>query len=232
MSYSARHRYLASRTSRALALSFLTAALAAGPATAQDRLERFELFAQGGVSAFTRAARLFTYAWPDSPDFFRYFRFREENSFGASGRLFTGLRYYLTRNNALEASYSYSPNRFRLTITVTSYPPDPLFPLQTEFFSWPMAVHNVAFDYVRYLPAHHRLHPFVTVGLGFAVFEVDYYGQARFAANLGAGMDIPLRPRIYLRGEFRHFLTQRPGFTGFTTITHNFVPSLGLAIKF
>ena len=159
--------------------------------------------------------------------------YRVENSFGPSGRLFTGLRYYLTRNNALEASYSYSPNRFRLTFTVASYfPPDPLFPPETWFDSTPMAVHNVAFNYVRYLPAHHRLHPFVTAGLGFARFRTYYERQTRFAANWGAGVDIPLRARICLRGEFRHFLTRRPGFMGFRTITHNFVPSVGFAMKF
>jgi len=230
MSCCRRQRYPAFRASRSLVLSFLTAALAVGPAAAKDRLQRFELFAQGGVSAFTRVGRLHIFIPPGSPDFVHYYRV--ENSFGASGRLFTGLRYYLTGNNALEASYSYSPNRFRLTFTVTSSLPDPLFPPQTWFDSTPMAVHNVAFNYVRYLPAHHRLHPFVTVGLGFAMFETHYEGQTRFAANWGAGVDIPLRQRICLRGEFRHFLTERPGFEGFTTITHNFAPSVGLAFKF
>jgi hypothetical protein len=87
-----------------------------------------------------------------------------------------------------------------------------------------------AFNYVRYVGA--RRVAFVTGGLGFSVFSTSLFSDTstKFAGNFGGGVDIQLHRRVYLRGELRDFVTQRPELA-FRGTTHNIVPSLALAFR-
>ncbi len=194
-------------------------------ALAQEAPARFELFVQAGASTLTDEARSFSD--PFNPVSVRY-----KSSFGATARLFAGLRYYFTPDNAFEVSYSYSPNRLQSTFVYTPLAPSPsLTSTQVDFVSESMGVNIVAFNCVKYLPAQRVWKPFVTGGLGFAVF--DYAVQeTKFAGNFGGGMEVPLNGWLSLRAEFRDFVIQRPRFTSFTSVAHNLAPSVGLVLKF
>jgi len=197
---------------------------------AQEGPPRFEVFVQAGTSTLTRQDRIFCVP----PTTLPAHSVRFENSFGASGRVFAGLRYSLTPNNTLEASYSYSPNRLREQFIFTPLQPTPAFPSPvTDFSSSSFYIHNVAFNYVRYLGGWADLEPFLTGGLGFAIFTDNVYYTTKLAGNFGGGVDIPLHRRVCLRTEFRDFLIKHPRlFTSFTGVLHNFVPSVGLVFKF
>ncbi|MFQ5664313.1 MAG: outer membrane beta-barrel protein [Terriglobia bacterium] len=197
--------------------------LPASSASAQEDSFRFEVFAQGGASFFSSASETRTLSLrPPVP---AAVTFRTKRSFGTTGRLFTGFRYYLTQKNALEASYSYSPNRLQVSASSS------LFPVPF-FFSAPMRVHQGAFNYVRYFSRRGRIQPFATGGLGFVVFASVFDIDTKFAGNFGGGVDIRLHRRFYLRAEFRDFVSKRPRFSGRGRVTHNLAPSVGLVFKF
>lgn len=219
---------------RAPALLLVVLSFLAGTsAAAQDQRPRFELFVQGGVSSFTSTSR--TVASPlSSPPFppstTQSFRFR--SSFGTTGRVFTGLRYYFTPNNAVEASYAYSPNHLQSSIKAFATPPTPLFPGGSAFFTRSMHVHSVSFNYVRYLRRSDRFGVFATGGLGFVGYHIEFEAQDKLSGNFGGGVDARLRPHVYLRAEFRDTISKRPRFSAVPGTAHNLTPSVGLAFRF
>ena len=81
------------------------------------------------------------------------------SSFSKTARLFTGARLRFTRHDALEASYSYSPNHFLLQ------------PAGLAAVSGYNRVDLISFNYVRYLWAKTRVQPFVTGGVGVNRFS-------------------------------------------------------------
>ncbi len=178
---------------------------------AQDEEEppRFEPFVQGGGSFYASRSRTFT-----SPQFLRF-----TTSFSKSGRLFTGLRFYLSRRDALEASYSYSPNGMRLTTADSS---------SSVTTVVPMKVHHLAFNYIRYFSRRGRTQPFVTGGLGLAAFLEESGGPVEVAGNFGGGFDVRLNSRMSLRTEWRDFFSRADPTD---RIYHNFVPSVGLVFR-
>lgn len=195
-------------------------------ARAQGQRTRFELFAQVGVSTFSSASKSGVLTLPPIPGFPPSLPFTRETSFSTTGRLFTGFRYYLNRRNAVEASYSYSPNDFRGRVR---------FPTSIVFTVVNIRVHNVAFNYVRYLSEHGRVRTFATGGLGFAVFAKNFDRPVKFTGNFGGGADIRLHRRLTFRAELRDFLHERLTFGDPTApggVTHNLVPSVGIVLKF
>lgn len=191
-------------------------------ARAQDDTHKLELFVQGGPSFYTSGSEALVVAFPLFPSITR------QNSLGTTARLFTGARFYLNSKEALEASYSYSPNRLQNTFEV-----GPPFSL-VVFDSISMRVHQGQFNYVRYLPwgRRGRLEPFVTGGPGFVVYTIGSNNDTKFAGNFGGGVDVRLRPRWRLRAEFRDVLAERPRAALVPGTTHNLVPSVGVAFKF
>ncbi len=154
------------------------------------------------------------------------FPFKSTTSFTTTGRLFSGTRVYWSPRNAVEASYSYSPNDFRRRDETPGG------------FSLPQVdvrVHNVAFNYIRYLDRTGRVQPFITGGLGFTVFDDGFDPQTKLAGNFGGGIDIPVRRNLLIRGEFRDFVVKPLAFGPITNpdkVVHNLVPSVGLAVRF
>jgi opacity protein-like surface antigen len=159
------------------------------------------------------------------------------NSFSKTARLFAGGRLRFTRHDALEASYSYSPNHFTLQ------------PAGQAAISSYNRVDLISFSYIRYLSAKTRVQPFVTAGLGINRFSgpsnasavVDGYANAdngwQFAWNYGGGADLVLRRYAALRMELRDCVSGQPTVINgsghnITGTSHNIVPSVGIVFRF
>jgi hypothetical protein len=151
------------------------------------------------------------------------------SSFSKTGRLFTGGRLRFTRHDALEASYSYSPNHFSF---------------QQATHSLGAAYNRVdlfSLNYVRYFWLRARVQPFATTGLGTNRFSGPSSASAvisglvsadngyQFAWNFGAGADVVLRRHLALRLELRDYVTGQPSFI--TGTSHNVVPSAGIVFR-
>ena len=159
------------------------------------------------------------------------------SSFSKTARLFAGGRIRFTRHDALEASYSYSPNHFSLQ------------PAGLPALSAYNRADLISFNYVRYLWAKTRVQPFVTGGLGANRFSgpsnasavVSGYFTAdngwQFAWNYGGGADLVLQRHFALRLELRDYITGQPkpnstSITGMGGTSHDIVPSAGVVFRF
>ncbi len=160
------------------------------------------------------------------------------SSFSTTARSITGARLRFTRHDALEASYSYSPNVFSLQ------------PAGQPTLSAYNRVALISFNYVRYLWVKTRVQPFVTGGLGANRFSGPSNASAvvtpfytadngwQFAWNFGGGADLVLHRHFALRLEIRDYLTGQPkptfisGITGLTGTSHNIVPNAGIVFRF
>jgi len=152
------------------------------------------------------------------------------SSFSKTARLFTGARLRITRHDALEANYSYSPNRLAFQEG-----------MQT-FGAAYNRVDLISFNYVRYLWIKTRVQPFATAGVGTNRFSggpstvpalevsVGPDNGWQFAWNYGGGADIVLQRHLALRLELRDYVTGQPNFI--TGTSHNIVPSAGIVFRF
>jgi len=139
-----------------------------------------------------------------------------------AGRFFGGVRLRLTRHDAVEASYSYSPDVFN-----EAYP--------LLYSNGRLRSHSL--NYVRYLSAYSHLQPFATAGVGWESFEgggqtssgTPVGGDTEFAWNYGAGFDIIPYRFVAIRFEVREYLTSLPDFH--TGPLHNVCPSLGIVFR-
>jgi opacity protein-like surface antigen len=135
-------------------------------------------------------------------------------SYGA--RLFAGARFRFTSHDAIEASYSYSPNSFSLF--------------------QPNRPDLISVNYVRYLDIRTPFQPFATAGVGAnrfggsAASGLSSYNGFRFAGNFGAGADIILTRHVALRLELRDYVGGQPSFA--TGTSHDLVPSVGIVFRF
>ena len=160
------------------------------------------------------------------------------SSFSKTARPIIGARLRFTRHDALEASYSHSPNRLSLQEAGQAA------------LSGYNRVDLISFNYVRYLWAKTSVQPFVTGGVGVNRFSgpsnasavVSGYFTAdngsQFAWNYGGGADLVLQRHLALRLELRDYLTGQPkpnsisGITGMGGTSHNIVPSAGIVFRF
>jgi hypothetical protein len=202
-------------------------------AGAQDPPPRFGLFAEGGGSFLNGGSGVKLVACPalcpiggvcpPCPP-------SATSSFSKTGRLFAGARFHFTRHDAIEASYSFSPNHFSLQ--------EEAGPLSSAY----NRVNLVSFNFVRYLWVSTPVNPFVTAGLGTNRFSGPASASAvhlglvgadngwQFAWNYGAGSDIVLQRHLALRLELRDYVTGQPSFI--TGTSHNIVPSAGIVFRF
>jgi len=129
--------------------------------------------------------------------------------FSNAGRLFTGVRVR-AGHDAVEASYSYSPN-------------------QASGYN---RLNLVSFNYVRYLWLRSKVQPFATIGLGANRFSgpLNTSSGFDFVWNYGGGADIVLRRHLALRLELRDYVGGEPN--GFIGTSHNIVPSAGIVFRF
>lgn len=215
------------RTRAALSVLLLTCLPASGLSAQEPKRVpgRWETFAEFGGSFYTTASGTFTLLVPPAPG--TPAQFREDISFAKTGRLFTGVRFHLSPGNHAEVSYSYSPGRINSTISTLS---PPISVLRV----FPFRAHYLSFNYVRTLPRHGPLQPFLTGGLGFVAFEGIFGVEHKLAGNLGAGMDVRLGKRVFLRVEQRTFISGAPrtDTDAKKDTIYNIVPSVGLVFRF
>jgi opacity protein-like surface antigen len=145
------------------------------------------------------------------------------SSFSNAGRVMAGFRVWFSYNNAIELSWSQSPNGYRLR------PATQPQPLMGTPVGLTQSLHNIPANYVRGLPGTRLLRPFVTAGLGFARYAGVFQDIDRFTWNVGGGADIPLRKPVSLRVEFRDFVIGQPQLGG---VVHDLAPTLGFAYRF
>jgi opacity protein-like surface antigen len=146
-----------------------------------------------------------------------------------TGRFFTGARLRLSRHDAFEASYAYSPNNF----SYTPYFWLPLVSYQN------IRLRSYSLNYVRYLATYPHVQPFVTGGVGSEHFQgrIVYPsntfltpGASQFAWNYGAGVDVIPKRYFALRLELRDYLATVPFYPA--VMLHNIVPSVGIVFRF
>jgi hypothetical protein len=202
-------------------------------ARAQNPPPRLEVFLEGGGSFLNGGSGLLSIACPlvcapagciPCPSG------AVTSSFSKTGRLITGARLRFTQHDALEASYSYSPNHFSL-----QQAGQPALSAYNR-------VDLISFNYVRYLWAKTPVQPFVTGGLGLNRFHGPSNASAvlsglvnadngyQFAWNYGGGADLVLQRHLALRLELRDYVTGQPSFI--TGTSHNIVPSAGIVLRF
>ena len=199
-------------------------------AGAQDAPPRLEVFAEGGGSFLNNGTREMLVAVSCPPQICLPEPALVTSSFSKTARLFTGARLRITRHDALEANYSYSPNRLAFQEG-----------MQT-FGAAYNRVDLICFNYVRYLWAKTRVQPFATAGVGTNRFSggpstvpalevsVGPDNGWQFAWNYGGGADIVLQRHLALRLELRDYVTGQPNFI--TGTSHNIVPSAGIVFRF
>jgi len=201
-------------------------------AGAQDAPPRLEVFAEGGASILNGGSGVELVACPlacpiGSPC--PICPPSATSSFSKAGRLFAGARLRFTRHDAIEASYSFSPNHFSLQQGTQS--------LGSAY----NRLNLVSFNYVRYLWVRTALNPFVTAGVGTNRFSGPASASAvlsglvgvdnglQFAWNYGGGADLVLQRHLALRLELRDYVCGQPSFI--TGTSHNIVPSVGIVFR-
>jgi len=215
-------------------------------AAAQDRPPRLEVFAEGGGSLLNSGPAQAIETINSCPECATPGNLIStevvplKSSISTTGRLFAGVRLRFTSHDALEAGYSFSPNRFVYS---------PAAGLVQPGYG---RVSLFSVNYVRYLWARTHLQPFVTAGLGTnrfsgglgaspilvgglpEGFEYSFsnpksYGW-QFAWNYGGGADIVLQRHVALRLEVRNYVSDQP--IPLTGTSHNLVPSAGIVFRF
>lgn len=102
-------------TSGALLAGALAFMLLAQVCSAQDSHPKFDFFAEGGVSATNHFTAEYLGVISFQPPQFALLQTR--SSLRTTGRLFAGVRLWLDKSQALEASYSYSPSALVSSLT-------------------------------------------------------------------------------------------------------------------
>ena len=142
-----------------------------------------------------------------------------------SGGVLGTYRYYFNRNNGVEFNYAYTLNsqRYALDGNIAS----------TKAYS-----HEATAAYVWRLPLN-RVTPFALAGAGSLMFDAkDVAGDvlARPTFVYGAGADVDLGSRWFLRAQYRGLVYNSP-VLGASTIsaellTHRAEPSVGFGFRF
>jgi opacity protein-like surface antigen len=142
-----------------------------------------------------------------------------------SGGVLGTYRYYFTRNHGVEFNYAYTLNsqRYALDGNIAS----------TKAYS-----HEATAAYVWRLPLN-RVTPFALAGAGSLVFDPkDVSGDvlARPTFVYGAGADVDLGPRFFLRAQYRGLVYNSPilgaSTIGAELLTHRAEPSVGFGYRF
>lgn len=197
-------------------------------ARAQDSHPKFELFSEGGISTTNQFSSFQEGLISIQPLKFEFLS--GKSSLRTTGRFFGGVRLWVDKNQALEASYSYSPGALVSSITCVGSCSGTFMesiPLRENFF---------AGNYVHTLPKFADLHPFLTAGAGGMNLAQQYAGSVKhdpFAVNLGGGLERPLSYHWALRAEYRDWIYDMPHFaTSGSGLVHNMVPSIGPVFRF
>src|SRR3954453_4611792 len=152
-----------------------------------------------------------------------------EQTSSDSGGILATYRFLFTRHQSLEANYAYSRSTTRYGLPLT---PSGVTANQHE---WTGA-------YVFRFPTR-WISPYLEPGVGGLTFSPTFSNspgasnQSRAAFVYGAGADLNLNSRVFVRAQYRGFVYSSPDFNvvgnlGNDRITHLFEPSVGLGYRF
>jgi outer membrane immunogenic protein len=146
-----------------------------------------------------------------------------DNSATNSGGVLASYRFFFSKHHGVEADYGYTRNTQnygRLGVNTNS--------------------HEVSGAYVFRMPFG-KVTPFALAGVGALVFNPrDFKGasnQTRAAFVYGAGADINLTQRIFVRAEYRGFVYNSPNYdlpalAHLDRVSHRAEPSIGFGYRF
>jgi outer membrane immunogenic protein len=149
------------------------------------------------------------------------------NSATDSGGVLATYRFFFSTHHGVEADYGYTDN--------------------TQNYSSPTGVvgvkthsDEVSGAYVFRLPLH-NVTPFALAGVSALVFDPNNFAgassQTRAAFVYGAGADVNLTGRIFMRAEYRGFVYNSPTYdltqlAGLERVSHRAEPSIGFGYRF
>ncbi len=209
-------------------LAFAAVLFLAEGTAAQALHRKFELFTEGGISMTNQFTQFEQGVVSVQP--LEFGSATIKSSLRTTGRLFAGVRLWMDKSQAFEASYSYSPSSLLSSFTCTPSCGGVgirTIPLRASFF---------AGNYVHTLPRLGSFRPFLTAGVGVLTFfqgSPGYVQHDPFTVNLGGGFDRDIAWHWAVRTEYRDWIFEMPhlGSTA-SGLVHNMVPSIGPVFRF
>lgn len=150
-----------------------------------------------------------------------------ENKASHSGGVLGSYRYFFSTHHGVEANYGYTLNTERYGLAAGSTG------VRTHS-------HEISGAYVFRYPLR-KFTPFALAGAGALVFQpknvLSANTQTRAAFIYGAGADLNVTHRIFIRAEYRGFVYNSPTYdlsrlSGLDRVTHNAEPSIGFGYRF
>jgi opacity protein-like surface antigen len=150
-----------------------------------------------------------------------------DNTATNSGGVLGSYRFFFSAHHGVEANYGYSRNTEAYTSNAG------LLGVNTNS-------HEVSGAYVFRVPFR-RVTPFALAGAGALVFDPRNFAgantQTRAAFVYGAGADLNLSHRVFVRAEYRGLVYNSPTYdvpalAGLDRVTHRAEPSIGFGYRF
>lgn len=150
-----------------------------------------------------------------------------DNSATNSGGVLATYQFFFSTHHGVEADYGYAENTQNYSSS------EGMVGVKTHS-------HEVSGAYVFRLPMH-KVTPFALAGVSALVFDPNNFAgassQTRAAFVYGAGADISLTSRIFLRAEYRGFVYNSPTYgltqlAGLDRVSHRAEPSIGFGYRF
>ncbi len=199
---------------------------------AQRPAQRWELFAEGGASVWNDHFLDSSIQFGSPPVSQTVLL---TTHVASSGRLFAGFLFWMNPHEAIEASYSYAP------ADITESQRCEHVNCGSAWFPTIAHAHFFAVNYVHEFRVKSRVRPFLTAGLGIIdVHRVAMNGVLEsdpFTINIGGGIEFRASAHWFIRAEYRDWVLEGPRENDFyqyaaTGLTHNQVPSIGVAYRF
>jgi opacity protein-like surface antigen len=150
-----------------------------------------------------------------------------EQSTSNSAGVLANYRYFFNRNNGVEANYAFTSNTQNYGAIGSLAAID-------------SRSHEVSAAYVLRFPGK-WISPFAMAGAGGLMFNPKNFTgastQARAAFVYGAGADINMSKRLFMRAEYRGLVYNSPNFgipglAGTDRLTHKAEPTVGFGFRF
>lgn len=144
-----------------------------------------------------------------------------------SGGVLANYRFFFTKNHGVELNYGYSLNTQN-------------YGLSQGILGVKANQHEITAAYVYRHPLKHFT-PFAEAGVGGLIFDPkDAPGastQTRAAFVYGAGADLNITHRVFMRAQYRGFVYNSPTFDllqaqTYDRVTHRAEPSIGFGYRF
>ncbi len=207
----------------------LAAVLAASvPAHAQrnELLSRFDVFVEGGGSFRVPRASTLQIGFTAPPPIGNVVA-NETVELRNSGRLFAGVDFWITPHDAVQVSYSYSPN----DMVASTQPISP--PIGGGTLEYTFRNHFLSFDYLHSFPVAKRWRLLLAAGIG-RVWWYDVYGgpnPSYLAVNVGAGVSFRISSRWSVRAEYRDYVMHLISSPEERGLVHDNAPTVGVVFR-